>query len=413
MNTKKLMMVMAASLLYAVNPSAIAAAAASNQAELFLISDPHLDVTLRKTTNINPPADLRNELDQRSYQTLISKMGEQVDLRLTAKPSVVILGDLPAHNGYSRKTSRDDINAVFEPLYERLNPASIFYVFGNNDSLQRNYGPFSYRDESAYTLMQAVTGNGGGFLSTGRKCPYNGEACVSIENTKYGFYSAYLGDHLKLVSLNSVSFVSRPGFSPSRDGAKEQMKWLESQLKSSRAKHNSVVLAMHVPPQSWEPEYQDSFKKIIKAYPEVVIGMMAAHSHFDEIRAMTIGNKSYVIPIVYSAGLGVDHGNASSFKTLSFSRQSASSPWRLKDYVTYHFIGKTASSSQLLPYYDFNQAFCGKSSGETVSECLKKHINNNKFDSSTSTLMSKHYTAGNPNNNKRIDPSSKWIMVVK
>ncbi|RAP37551.1 hypothetical protein B1207_05095 [Legionella quinlivanii] len=412
MNTKKLMMVMAASLLYAVNIPAIAANN-SNQAELFLISDPHMDVTLRKTTNINPPADLRNELDQRSYQTLISKLGEQVDLKRSANPSVVLLGDLPAHNGYSRKTSRDDINGVFEALQEKINPAPFFSVFGNNDSLQRNYGPFSYRDDSAYTLLQAITGNGNGFLSTGNKCPYKGQACISSENKKYGYYSAYLGDHLKMLSLNSVLFVNRPSFSPSREGAREEMQWLESQLKSSRAKNNSVVLAMHVPPQSWETDYQNSFKKIIKAYPEVVIGMMAAHSHYDEIHAMVVGNKSYVIPIVYSAGLGVDHGNASSFKTLSFSRSNSGSAWRLKDYVTYHFIGKNADSSKLLPYYDFTQAFCGKTSGETVSECLKKHISNNKFDGNTSTLMSKHYTAGNPNNNRRTDPSSKWIMVVK
>ncbi|STY28254.1 Acid sphingomyelinase-like phosphodiesterase [Legionella wadsworthii] len=397
---------------FASYPSMAAQENNLNQLNVFLISDPHVDVTKRQATRINPLPDISEELDPQSFKTLISKIGAQIDAQQETQQAILLLGDLPAHNAYSRKTTRDNINLVFEQLYEKMNPNSFFYIFGNNDSLERDYGPFTYNGESASDLFKSITGNDDGFLSTGLKCPFNGTACIDNENTNYGYYSGYLGDHLKLISLNSVVFVSRPGFSPSREGATGELDWLENELKQSKANHESVLLAMHVPPQSWETTYNDSLKKIIKAYPETIIGMVAAHTHFDEIHGIKIEKTGNVIPVIYSASIGSDHGNASSFKTLSLTRQTADAPWQLKDYITYHFIGATADKSQLNPYYDFMQAFCSESSTNTVSACLKKHIIHNKFDEVTSTLMSKHYTAGNPNNNQKIDPSSKWLMII-
>ncbi|WP_273200398.1 MULTISPECIES: metallophosphoesterase [Legionella] len=414
MTCKKFIMAWSTALLCMTSfPSQAVSEKNPNQLNLFLISDPHVDVTSKKTTNINPPPHTSKELDKQSLSTLIAKVGAQVDLAQATNHALVLLGDLPAHNAYSRKTTRANINFVFEQLFEKINPSPYFYVFGNNDSFQRDYGPFTYHDESAADLLKAITGTQDGFLSTGLQCPFNGESCIHDKNPKYGYYSAYLGEHLKLISLNSVLFVSRPQFNPSREGATEALQWLEQEFKTSKINHDQVILAMHVPPQSWESTYKTPFKKIIKTYPETVIGMLAAHSHFDEIHAIKIANKDFVIPIIYSASIGVDHGNASSFKTITLSRQDENTPWQLKNYITYNFIGATASKSQLNQYYDFNQAFCSGTSTETVATCLKKHISKNKFDKTTSTLMSQHYTAGNPNNIQKIDPSSRWIMSIK
>ncbi len=412
MNVKKLTIVCTITLLYLTSFSSIAANT-STEMDVFLISDPHVDITKHHSTPINPQPNISEELDPLSFKFLIAKIGEQIDLHQEANPAVLLLGDLPAHNAYKRKTTRDNINLVFEQLFEKINPSPYFYVFGNNDSLQRNYGPFTYKGQSAFDLLQKVTGNNDGFLSTGLKCPFYDKPCISNENKNYGYYSAYLKDHLKLISLNSVVFVSRPNFSPSREGAKEELQWLENEIKTSKANHENVLLAMHVPPQNWESIYKESFIKIIKTYPEIILGLVAAHTHFDEIHAIKIENKDYVIPIIYSASIGSDHGNASSFKIINLSRQNDTSSWQLKNYVTYNFIGSTTEKSQLNQYYDFNHAFCLNSSPETISNCLKKHISNNKFDNATSTLMSNHYTAGNPNNNQKINPSSKWLMIIK
>ncbi|WP_454782618.1 metallophosphoesterase [Legionella sp. WA2022007384] len=410
---KKSIIALAMISLSLANFSSMAASGSNqNQLDVLLISDPHVDITKRQPTHINPLPNTSEELDPESFKTLIASIGEQIDLDQETKHAVLLLGDLPAHNAYKRKTTKDNINLVFEQLNEKINPSPYFYIFGNNDSFQRNYGPFTYNDESAFDLLKAITGNGDGFLSTGLKCPFNGEACIGQENQKYGYYSAYLGDHLKLISLNSVVFVYRPGFDPSREGATDELQWLENELKTSKANHDNVLIAMHVPPQSWESSYKDSFSKIIKAYPEMIIGMLAAHTHFDEIHAIKVERNGYVIPIIYSASIGTDHGNASSFKTLKLSRSNEQAAWKLSDYITYNFIGNTAAKSRLNQYYDFQQAFCS-GGASSVGSCLNKHIKNNKFDSATSTLMSKHYTAGNPNNNQKIDPSSKWMMIIK
>lgn len=379
---------------------------------LVIISDPHVDVKLHQSSAINPAHGVSQELDQRSYGMLMSKIGGYMDANPAKAQAVILLGDLPAHNAYHQKTTTADMKLVFEKYYEKLNPTPLFYVFGNNDSPQRDYGPFQSGAQSAYQLFGAINGMDDGFLSTGVKCPFQGTPCVAGENTDKGYYSAYLGDHLKLLSLNSVLFVSRPGFSPSRDGDAAELAWLADQIKTSQANHENIVLAMHVPPQQWETRYLNSFKSTLKAYPDVVVGMLAAHTHFDEIHAFKIthAGKTTIIPVIYSAGLGTDHGNASSFKTMTFGRNSKNSPWFIRDYVTYNFTGKSADSSTMNNYYDFDKAFCAQGPSKSVAQCLQSHIQGSQFDSKASRLMSQHYTAGNPNNPQSINPSSRWIV---
>lgn len=390
-----------------------ATAASPNQLGFVVISDPHVDVNLKKSSSINPAPGVSQELDKLSYETLIAKIGSYMDAHPEQAQAVILLGDLAAHNAYRQKTTTADLTWVLEKYYQKFNPSSLFYVFGNNDSPQRDYGPFKSGDKSAYALFGSINGTEDGFLSTGVKCPYNGSPCVSQENTDKGYYSAYIGDHLKLLSLNSVLFVSRPGFSPSRDGDKAELTWLHDEIKASKAKHENIILAMHVPPQQWEAAYLTSFKNILKAYPDVVVGMLAAHTHFDEIHAFKITNsgQTYIIPVVYSAGLVTDHGNASSFKTMMMSRASSTSPWYIKDYITFNFIGKTADSSTMDQYYNFANAFCSDNLNLGVAQCLKTHIQGNKFDAKASSLMSQHYTAGNPNNHQSANPSSKWLLA--
>ncbi|HHT0592402.1 TPA: hypothetical protein ACTXXA_000263 [Legionella anisa] len=109
---KKLIIVLTAIPLFLANFSALAAD--QNQMNIFLISDPHVDITKRQATHINPRPGTSEELDQKSFDTLIAKIGEQIDLQQETNHAVILLGDLPAHNAYSRKTTRDDTNLVFE-----------------------------------------------------------------------------------------------------------------------------------------------------------------------------------------------------------------------------------------------------------------------------------------------------------
>lgn len=411
MRSKKIQMVSVILLAGGLYCSASTAAIAgnTNQVDFALISDPHVDIDNYKAVNINPNGTYKGaDLDKPSFITLISKLSNSLS-QLPENPSfVAVLGDLPSHN--ASKIRSKALNVVFQNFYEQLNPMPIFYSFGNNDSTQRNYGPFKSNGNSAYEIFKNVTGKGG-FLSSGNQCPYTNQPCVINKNEDYGFYSAYVGDHLKLISLNSVIFVSRPGFSPSRDGDKEQLQWLRSELAKSQANKEQVILTMHVAPNSWMPEYKSAFKDIINSYPNVVIGMMAAHSHYDELRVIKTAKQT--IPIIFSAGLSTGHGNSASFKTISIGRETNTSRWAIENYTTYYFKGYKADSSSVEKYYDFKTAFCSQD-GDSFGLCLNKHIVKSQKDGgyvftyTAGKLLSQHYYA-NPAVPGNVN-ASKWVM---
>ena len=394
------------SALFCSTGSFAASAGDTNQIDFALISDPHVDINGYKAININPDSSHKgDDLDRPSFITLMSKFSTELP-QLPENPSfVVVLGDLPSHNAGSKRVQY--LDSIFQTFYEQLNPMPMFYSFGNNDSIERNYGQFKYKGNSAYEILKQVTGKGG-FLSSGTQCPSSSEPCMINKNEDYGYYSAYIGDHLKLISLNSVIFVSRPGFSPSRKGDTEQLQWLRNELKQSQANKEQVILTMHVAPNSWMSEYKSPFKDIINAYPNVVIGLFAAHSHYDELRAIKTSKQT--IPVIFSAGLSTGHGNAASFKTISIKRAN-NSPWAIQNYTTYYFKGYKADVSSVAKYYDFNSAFC-PSSSSSFTTCFKNQIEKKGssyvYSAKASKLLSAHYYA-NPKVPGKVD-STYWVM---
>lgn len=377
-----------------------------NQVDFALISDPHVDINNEEAVNINPDDSHKGEdLDKRSFITLVSKFSNELS-QLPENPSfIVTLGDLPSHNDVSQRARF--LDSAFQTFYEKFNPMPMFYSFGNNDSIEKDYGAFKYKGESAYEINKKVTSTDG-FLSSGSKCPFTNKPCIINENENYGYYSAYIGDHLKLISLNSVIFVSRPGFSPSREGDKEQLEWLNNELKQSQNNKEQVILTMHVAPNSWMPEYESPFKDLINTYPGVVIGLFAAHTHFDELYVLKSSEQT--IPVIFSAGLSTAHGNSSSFKTVSIRRENNSS-WAIQNYTTYYFKGDKADVSSIEKYYDFNTAFCSSGS-DSFTHCLNSQIakkgSRYVFSAEASKLLSEHYNA-NPNVPGKVN-ATDWVM---
>ena len=151
---------------------------------------------------------------------------------------------------------------------------------------------------------------------------------------------------------------------------------------------------MHIAPNSWESSYKSTFKDIIKAYPCVVIGMMAAHSHYDELRAIVSGKQT--IPIIFSAGLSTGHGNSASFKTISINREANGKPWTMQNYTTYYFKGYKADSCTVQKYYNFKPVFCSPDSS-SLRTCIYGMMNRKGsdyvFDSKSSKLLSEPYYA--------------------
>ncbi|CDZ76499.1 Calcineurin-like phosphoesterase [Legionella massiliensis] len=363
-----------------------------NHIDFALISDPHVDINNYRAVNINPSSgDKGRDLDKPSFVTLTSKMGNELE-ELPENPSfVVVLGDIPSHNAGKRRSQA--LTTVFQTFYDQFNPMPMFYTFGNNDSLTGDYGPFKSRGNSAYEIDKSVNEKDG-FLSSGELCPFAGQPCLSNENKDYGYYSAYIGDHLKLLSLNSVLYSSKPGFTPSHEGDQQQLQWLSNELKDSQAKNEQVILTMHIAPNIWLPEYKTQFQNMLKSYPNVIVGIFVGHSHRDEFRA--IKTKQQIIPIIFAAGFSPTSGNSASFKTVSLGRSSESSPWSVDNYSTYYFKGDKANNSVVTKYYDFDSAFCPSNNGFLTS-CLKMQMKGRgsryTFSPQASQLFSQHINA--------------------
>lgn len=417
---------------------ATAATTTTESIKLVLIADPHVDVKLPlNSTHINPQSSGHTDLDKASYNYLIGAIDNFVGQN--KYKAIILLGDIPAHNAFDRegktrtRSWEGDMYVGFQDFYTKLKPDPLFYVFGNNDSPEKDYGSFVYEGESAFDDFEAYDGMDG-FLSTGNQCSdkYTGSICMKYENPNQGYYTAYLGNHIRLVSLNSVLFSSK-GQGGSEAAA--ELKWLEGEVNTAKANHESIILAMHIPPQQWVSTYLSRLKSILKANPDIVIGMLAAHTHFDEIHAFKVAN--YIIPVIYVPGLVTDHGNASAFKTIQVDRTATTtgtgssttttySPWYIKDYMTHTFRGEAAGKANLFDYYGFVKTFCPQHTNDTVALCLKYQIDpkTNQFYNTasqpkdpvqhinSSAVMGGHYTAGNPNNHQTPTDIGSWVVNI-
>jgi hypothetical protein len=226
-----------------------------------------------------------------------------------------------------------------------------------------------------------------------------------------GYFAAYLHTDLKFIGMNSLLFYEGKG---TPEINPKEMKWLGEQLKDSAHKNEAVLIGMHIPPGGgWRKDQLEEFGKIIKEYPETVIGIFAGHSHSENLNAMAFQYKNTagklqnrLIPIIHTAGLSTGHGNAPSFKNFTLIKKDEKSKWVIKDFTTYSFQQKNSIEPiSLINYYSFDSTFCPDKVDTTVVECMTdKYIpnfykipGNLAFSSSFNSKVKKHFKAGNPN----------------
>ncbi|MBA2651925.1 MAG: metallophosphoesterase [Tatlockia sp.] len=373
-------------------------AAQTDKHNFLVISDIHLDVASNHTMEISPTTHYYgNDLDNHSFEKLIKQIEQNIKTGLVAPPDfIVILGDISGHFRWSSTSVFDNEQAVFKRLKNTFPNTPIFYTFGNNDSLKENYGSFydtnrSGEVKSPYDLAKFSAGWLDGFLSTGTLCKDNKNSypCIINEDIISGFYSAYLKSKFRFISLNSVMF------SPARKGTTEQdaldqINWLGEELKTAELNQESVLIAMHVPPgfniynhaNFWLPKEQDLFLKLIKKYQSSIVGMLASHTHGEELKIIKDEAQKNIAGIYFVSALSTSHGNEPSVKTFSFFKEN--DLWVLANYETFHFslAGSTLLFSKL---YDYLSYYC--SNHETkLFQCLANV---------TAEKMDKYFAAGN------------------
>lgn len=386
---------------------------ANTENNFLVISDIHLDVNSSHAMEISPQrGNIANDLDLTTFKALMAKIHDSIAAGKISKPQfVLLLGDIVGHIRIGADSVITSESKVFNELKSNFPNIPIFYTFGNNDSLASNYGPFKDRTKSPYTSAYDVAKQAAnwsdGFLSTGVLCEQSPKTfpCLISENTNSGYYDAYIQLSFRLISLNTVMFSRHSN--PSPEEAKQELQWLETQLKVATTNHETVLITMHIPfgnnvydhTNFWNPTYQTTFLQLLKTYKESIVGVLAAHTHNDELKIIKDATGNTITGIYLTAALSTSHGNAPSVKTFYFAK-SKNSQWQITNYKSFYF-SMNNNHLDLTKLYDYQGEYCPFVAVDLYA-CL---------DNVTINQLHKYYTAGNKNNVGMM--SSPEDMVFK
>ncbi len=371
----------------------------ANTSHFLVISDLHLDQSMGLTMTINPSKpNPFNDLDSGTFKTMLTEINHAIKNGVVTKPQfILILGDISGHLRLWPRSVEKNESAVFSLLRAQFPQTPIFYVFGNNDALSANYGSFNDptydgHDHSPYEIAQSQGGWFDGFLSTGTPCQSKQSTypCLITENTNQGYYSASLNPKLRLIALNSIQFSTKRAETTDND-AMMQLQWLATQLESAQKQHASVVIAMHIPPGNnsyddtsfWQTKEQAAFLKLITQHQHTIIGLLASHTHAEELKIIKTPGHHIIQGLYLTAALSTSHGNAPSIKLFNLTEHHHS--WQLSNYETFYFSLKD-SKLKLNPLYDASY-YCNAHQ-TNLSTCLRQV---------TAEKMKHYLSAGNPN----------------
>jgi sphingomyelin phosphodiesterase acid-like 3 len=335
-------------------PKAARPAATTAAAGTFLtLSDIHL--------GLGSPLRCLRGGDETSAALWTAAQASAKALVRSAKPAFAIyLGDLPSHcDGQSAAEFR----ATLDGLANIAGTGTkLIYLPGNNDSLNRDYGAFTFNGQTPLNSSKAWNG----------KAVLNAQPGDMIDDSHLGtgFFAVYARQKtasapaLRVIALNTNIFTTtydgRNG-APDPNGVSQyqadtntQLEWLNAQLKDVRAKGEKAIVAMHVPPgidgyggddgsvvTMWnralsytgtDPDLtngwvQRVFLQIVATYGPEIVGLLSSHTHLNEIRRLrdcsqklpnlgTFTELDLAIPSITT-----DHGTNPSLKLVAYNSQ--------------------------------------------------------------------------------------------
>ncbi|MCL5261240.1 MAG: metallophosphoesterase [Gammaproteobacteria bacterium] len=407
--------------------AAIANSSAANDSVNFLVfSDIHLDTTQTHPMEIEPKGvNWGSGLDVNTFNVMLSQIQDKIQHGLIPQPMfILITGDIA---GYARPITHPDATynneeIVLKGVYNAFPNTPILLAFGNNDSLEKDYGLFYYAPgikgkHSSYEIAM-VPGNGwrDGFLSTGRWCQITNMSypCLINEDKENGYFTAYLAPNLQLISLNSVMFSDSRHNTTPQSLADKQLVWLGNQLKIADFLNDSVLIASHIPfgnnifdnSTFWRSNDQDQFYTYLSRYRNNIIGVLSGHTHLEELKVLQDTAHNNIGALIFTAGLSTSHGNAPSLKSFSLSKNSSTNKWAISNYETFSFQNNStnAFSFHLDKLYDFDSYYCASGqSVQSIFDCLG-YV--------TAAKLYTYYTAGNHNFNGTVSAPQDIFVTL-
>lgn len=178
--------------------------------EFISISDIHLNGSKKcnlsdpdnECMEVNPSsANGHNDIDSSHMNLFLGEINQTISSLPNIK-FIIVTGDSGGHTS-SNSRRRTDIKQVLTTLHTTFN-LPILYGFGNDDALTRDYGPFT--SENVSVAIESNWSNA--FSSNGVMCSSNTFPCIDNLNqsNNTGYYTGYLTNKLKIITLNSVQF---------------------------------------------------------------------------------------------------------------------------------------------------------------------------------------------------------------
>lgn len=298
----------------------------------------------------------------------IKELSQKVDF-------ILFLGDIPTH-ALTNDHKKEYEQVVFQGLYQSdVSAKPLFYIAGNNDSLQGNYQPFEFNGISPLTYATDWSG----------ACAHcDGLLIDGSHMYQDAYYSSYVIPHNKdliLIALNATQWTRVPWlkriffatYANQEHDALAQLAWLEQQLKNHHAKQ--LLIAMHEPPGKsyldepiWYPQYRERFIKILAQYQSRYgqITLLSSHTHMDEFRKIHLDNGvniySYSTP-----SISRNHHNNPGMKVFSLNQDL-----QVSNFTTYYTSFLHQWTNQQYSALGSRDAIFPNCQQESLAQCMDK-----------------------------------------
>jgi UDP-2,3-diacylglucosamine pyrophosphatase LpxH len=329
----------------------------------------HADISFLTISDLHYGSDNKIGDGQDTNDQFLTITLEKFSQLTTNVNFILTLGDFSTHADILTANKELQLETVFHQLFQSdKTKKPMFYITGNNDSLQGNYQAFKWRESP---LSFAKDWNNACVYCDG----------LLIDNTHLedgGYYTSYVipqNKNIILIALNTVQFAARPWYQPQypnqEEEAQKQLAWLEEQLKTHTA--SQLLIAMHIPPginykgySLWVDSFEQQFIQLLKNYQAQYgeITLLAAHNHRDEVRKIKTGVNKAIYAFSTPSISRVYH-NYPGMKIFYLDRS-----FKLKNFTTFYTYEDTAWKNE---HYQAIQAENGIFPGcknLSLAECL-------------------------------------------
>ena len=312
--------------------------AVENNLNFLVISDIHLNNHTKHRMDLSPKiTSLRNDLDLMTYLSFIKLGKKSINTGLINKPNfILLLGDLQGHKRYQNDVTVSQA-IIFKSVFETFTNIPVIYIFGNNDSPEKNYGKFQFNNISPFTIANNTLTWKNGFLSTGTICQAKPiYPCLISQKQKYGYFTIKLSYKLKLIGLNSVLFSIHNNYIKD---ANDEIIWFRRQLEIAKKNNEQILIAMHIPPgydtfsrqDFWRKDEFNKFSAITDEYSDIIIGVLTGHTHKENKKILITKLETYVNPALSTA-----YGNPPLIKDFLISKKAEK--WHISNDITHRFV---------------------------------------------------------------------------